>query len=197
MFFNIAIYFALAVFGIGLFYKISTWFRYSLGIEAAEIPTSRRIVAAAKGIFLTLFSKKILILARVFILDVLLQTRILRESVPRWFMHMGIFGGFMLLLIMHALEGLITSKMFPDYSPTLNPFLFLRNLSLAMVLLGMSVAVYRRFFKGAPAFLQCHGSLYPDYPGRHNDLRPSFGKRQDCILYQLPDHGRGVWRFGG
>jgi len=150
MFFSIAIYIALAIFGIGLFYKISTWFRYSLGIEAAKIPTSRRVMAAAKGIFLTLFSKKILILARVFTLDVLLQTRILRESVPRWLMHMGIFGGFMLLLIMHALEGLITSKLFPDYSPTLNPFLFLRNLSLAVVLFGMSVAVYRRFFSRAP-----------------------------------------------
>jgi heterodisulfide reductase subunit C len=150
MWFNSALYVALAIFGLGLCYKVSTWFRYSLGIEASEIPASKRLMAAVKGIFLTFFSKKIFILARVFVLDVLLQTRTLKESVPRWVMHMAIFGGFMLLLIMHALEALITSKLFPDYSPTLNPFLFLRNLALAVVIFGLGMAVYRRFFSETP-----------------------------------------------
>ena len=150
MFFNVALYAALAIFGIGLLYKVSTWFRYSLGIEAKHIPTSKRVTEAAKGIFLTLFSFKILILIRVLFVDAILQTKTLKESLPRWLMHMSIFSGFMSLLVLHGLESLITANLFPDYAPTINPYLLLRNLSLALVLLGLGMAVYRRFFSGTP-----------------------------------------------
>ena len=119
MFFNVALYAALAIFGIGLLYKVSTWFRYSLGIEAKHIPTSRRVLEAAKGVFLTLFSSKILILIRVFFVHVILQSKTLKESFPRWLMHMGIFGGFMSLLILHGLEDFITANLFPDYAGAL------------------------------------------------------------------------------
>ena len=65
-------------------------------------------------------------------------------------MHMCIFAGFVLLLLMHALDKFITSAMFVDYSPTLNPFLFLRNLFAALVLIGLGIAIYRRFIQKIP-----------------------------------------------
>ena len=100
MFFIISFYFALAIFGLGLLYKLSTWFRYSLDTVAVEISATQRVFCAIKGIILTIFSAKFFILLKVFVFDVLLQIRILRQSVLRWVMHMFIFWGFMLLLFM-------------------------------------------------------------------------------------------------
>lgn len=145
MIFNTALYAALAIFSFGLLFKVFTWFRYSLGVDDTDIPFSGRVSAAARGIFFTLFSSKILILIRVFVFEVLLQSRTFKQSVPRWVMHMLIFGGFMLLLVLHALEAPVTSQLFPDYASTLNPFLLIRNLSLAMVLTGLGIAFYRRY----------------------------------------------------
>ena len=108
MFFTISLYVALAIFGLGLVYKISTWFRYNIGTAAGEISTSTRISAAVKGIFLTILSGKIFTLLRVFILDVVLQVRVLREDFLRWLMHICLYVGFMLLLLMHALDNFVT-----------------------------------------------------------------------------------------
>jgi heterodisulfide reductase subunit C/nitrate reductase gamma subunit len=150
MFYDITLYIALVIFGLGLVYKISGWFRYKIGMDAVEIPASTRVSAAIKGIISTLFSMKVFTLLRVFLLDVILQIRILREDFLRWFMHMCIFGGFMLLLLMHALDNFITSALFTDYYSTLNPFMFLRDLFGALVILGLGLALYRRFILKVP-----------------------------------------------
>ncbi len=144
MFFQLTLIGALIVFGIGLLYKVSTWFRFHVGPSATRVPPARRLGAAITGLLGVVFSPKILILLRVFILDVLLQMRTFRESRFRWLMHMTIFWGFILLLLMHALEQYITAALFPDYAATLNPFLFLRNLLAFAVLIGLAMAVYRR-----------------------------------------------------
>jgi heterodisulfide reductase subunit C/nitrate reductase gamma subunit len=150
MFYDITLNIALVIFGLGLVYKISGWFRYKIGMDAVEIPASTRVSAAIKGIISTLFSMKVFTLLRVFLLDVILQIRILREDFLRWFMHMCIFGGFMLLLLMHALDNFITSALFTDYYSTLNPFMFLRDLFGALVILGLGLALYRRFILKVP-----------------------------------------------
>ena len=143
-------YIALLVFGLGLTYKISTWFRYNTGIGAGKIPTSARVSGAITGIFSSLFSVKIFTLLRVFVLDVVLQLRVLREDFLRWLMHICIYAGFMLLLLMHALEAYTSSELFSDYYSTINPFMFLRDLFGVMVILGIAIAIYRRFILKAP-----------------------------------------------
>ena len=150
MFFTISLYSALAIFGLGLIYRISTWFRYRIGTEAQEIATSARVAGFIRGIFLTLFSFKIFALLKVFILDVLLQIRTLREDFLRWLMHVCIFYGFILLLLMHALDNFITASLFDEYYSTINPFLFLRDLFGALVILGLAIAVYRRLIMKVP-----------------------------------------------
>ncbi len=150
MFFTASLYLSLAVFAIGLVFKVSTWFRYSLSPAAAGIPAAKRVLAAVKGILLTVFSAKILTLLKVLVLDVLLQTRTLKESLLRWWMHMLISGGFMLLLLMHALEKIVSVSLFSDYYNTLNPFMFLRDFFGLMVMVGLALAVYRRFFMKIP-----------------------------------------------
>ena len=145
MFFTISLYVALAIFGVGLLYKISTWFRYRIGPDASQTPTSTRVAAAIGGISSTLFSGKFLTLLRVLVLDVILQVRVLREDFLRWLMHICLYLGFMLLLLMHALDNFVTSALFPEYYSTINPFMFLRDLFGFFVLIGIAIALYRRF----------------------------------------------------
>ena len=150
MFYTITLYASLVIFGIGLVYKISNWFRYKIGPDARNMSVSTRIGAGVKGIILTFLSIKVFTLIKVFILDVLLQARLLRKDFIRWLAHICIYGGFMLLLLMHALEKYITAALFSDYYSTLNPFMFLRDFFGLMVFFGLALVIYRRFFSKAP-----------------------------------------------
>jgi len=146
MLFSISLYVALVIFGIGICVRIASWFRYRIGNEAQAISSGERVSAAISGTLRVIFSTKILTLIKVFFLDVLFQRKVLKEDVVRWIMHMCIFYGFMLLLLMHALENFISVPLFTNYYATVNPFLFLRNLFGALVILGLVIAIGRRMF---------------------------------------------------
>jgi len=150
MMFDVLLYTSLIIFALGMIYKISTWFSRHIGISADQATTAERIAAAVKGIGSTIFSPKIGILVKVFLADVLLQRRILKEDRLRWVMHMLIYGGFMLLLLMHALDTLITKSLFDEYYATLNPFFFLRDFFGLWVVVGLGIAVYRRLVLKIP-----------------------------------------------
>ena len=152
MVFDISLYLSLIVFGLGLLFKVSTWFRYDFAGEAKPFTPWERLSGAAGGILSTLFSGRVLTLLEVLVLDVFCQRRILRESRLRWVMHMSLFWGFALLLLMHGLEGIVTSNLFEDYAPTLNPFLFLRNFFALIVFVGIGISFYRRFVQKTPRF---------------------------------------------
>ncbi|MGD2187134.1 MAG: 4Fe-4S dicluster domain-containing protein, partial [Desulfobacterales bacterium] len=98
-----------------------------------------------RGIASVIFSAKIILLLKALVLDVLLQHRTLKESFTRWLAHMLIFYGFMLLLLMHALESVVSEALFSDYYSTVNPFYFLRDFFGAMVLAGVILAAIRRY----------------------------------------------------
>jgi heterodisulfide reductase subunit C/nitrate reductase gamma subunit len=144
MIFSFALYLALILFGLGTLYKVVVWFRSRGGVEAGSIPASARVSAAFRGVLSTLFSKSLFTSIQVFVVDVLLQKRLFDESRLRWAAHMCLSYGFLLLLLMHALDRFVTKKLFTEYAATLNPFFFLRNLFGVMVLFGQAVAVYRR-----------------------------------------------------
>jgi heterodisulfide reductase subunit C/nitrate reductase gamma subunit len=160
MFLKVSLYISLVIFILALIYKVSTWFRYKIGIGAEEIPTSTRFFSAIKGILSTLFSVKILTLLKVFVLDVLLQFRILREDFLRWIMHIFIYGGFMLLLLMHALDKTITVAIWKNYYSTINPFMFLRDLFGALVIIGVLIAIFRRFILKVPRLFSNAMDIY-------------------------------------
>jgi heterodisulfide reductase subunit C/nitrate reductase gamma subunit len=151
MLYTTVLYIALAVFGIGLIYKISGWFRFSAGVNGDPMRTSAtmsaRLPAARKGLFAVIFSKKLVTLIRVFLTDVIFQIHILKQDKLRWLMHMLIFAGFMFLLFMHALDRIIITSLFDNYYLALNPFLLVFGL---MVLSGLAIAVYRRFVLNVP-----------------------------------------------
>jgi len=144
MFYSISLYISLAIFIGGLIYKIATWLSYNISRDSRDIPTSKRFSSALKGILVTIFSAKILTLIKICVLDVLLQRKVLTEDTFRWVTHILIYGAFMLLVLMHALDTFITSAIVSNYSATLNPFLFLRDLFGALVIIGICMAIYRR-----------------------------------------------------
>ena len=150
MVFNVLLYISLGIFILGLIYKVYTWCSMKIGISAQDYTPSQRFSAAVKGTVGVVFSSKILLFIKAFILDVLLQKRILKESFSRWIMHMLLYGGFMLLLLMHALEKFISAKLFSDYYSTVNPFMFLRDFFGFMVVVGIGIAIFRRFILKVP-----------------------------------------------
>ncbi len=141
---------ALILFLLGLIYKVSNWFFKTVAIPVQTITTSQRVRSAVGGILSVVFSAKLLIVLKIILIDVLLQGRVFKEDVIRWLAHMLIFYGFMLLLIMHALDSEVTEALFSDYYATVNPFFFLRDLFGAMVVIGVTMAVFRRYFSKTP-----------------------------------------------
>ena len=143
--FDYLFYTSLIIFLLGLIYKISTWFTKKIGSIGKTTTISQRLLSAAKGFIGVIFSFKILLLLEAFVLDVLFQRRVFKENFIRWLAHMLIFYGFMLLLLMHALETVVSEALFSDYYSTLNPFFFLRDFFGAMVLAGVILAAIRRY----------------------------------------------------
>jgi len=144
MFFDLFLYGSLAVFTIGLAYKMHLWFSGHIVDSQTVVGTKTRVGRALRGIPAALFSVRVIALFRSLLLDVVFQRRILKESAYRWAMHMLIFWGFMLLLLMHALENWVSSSLFDDYASTLNPYFFLRGIFGLMAVAGVVMAVYRR-----------------------------------------------------
>jgi nitrate reductase gamma subunit len=146
MLFDSALYVSLAIFVIGVLYRLAGWFSRHLGAGDREVSSSARVSIAARSIARSLFSKQALKILKSLMVDVVLQWRILKDRENRrlWIMHILIFVGFILLLFMHALGSVLTRSVFPDYQSTLNPFLFLRNLFGVLVFIGLILAVVRR-----------------------------------------------------
>jgi nitrate reductase gamma subunit len=144
MFFHKALHISAIIFFVGVGYRLLSWFIKSVGMEDEKIPASKRFFLGIEGILLTLFTGKILVLIKVFVVDVLFQARILKdkEDPTAWIMHLLIFYGFMGLLLLHAFD--IPGAVSSDNYPTTNPYMFLRNLFGLMVILGLVLAILRR-----------------------------------------------------
>lgn len=144
MLYESLLYIALAIFGLGLIYRASGWFHFSVDMHNRNVSTRTpsRIRAAVQGLLATLLNpKKLVLLLRVLIKEVLLQIHILSENSLRWLMHMLIFTGFTFLLFFHALDRIIVTPLHDRYFLALNPFLIVAGL---MVLAGVAIAIYRR-----------------------------------------------------
>lgn len=144
MMFDVLLYASLTICFIGICYRIIFWTRTSVSFHPpSETP---RNLTLFKRFFSTVFSSDLFGLIKALMIDVLFQGRILKTSVVRWVMHILIFTGFMALVFMHAMDTLITERFFSYYYSTLNPFFFLRSLFGLMVLVGIGIAIYRRYF---------------------------------------------------
>jgi heterodisulfide reductase subunit C/nitrate reductase gamma subunit len=144
MFFTVSLYTSLLICGLGLAYRLWRWLTLNIGSESSQFGPGSRLAGAIKASLGAIFSRHIFTLLKVFILDGLLQLRVLKHSALAWFAHMAIFWGFILLVLMHALDD-YTRPFMPDYESTIDPYQFLRNFFGLLVLVGAAIAAWRRF----------------------------------------------------
>jgi len=147
--FSMLLYGSLSICAFGTLYRIGSWYVRKIGFLGQDVTLAGRISGTVKGLIRSLFSLKILFFLKAVLLDVIWQARIfLKAGAVRWLAHMLIFAGFIPLLLLHALDDIITVKFFPGYYSTINPYLFLRSLFGVMVLAGIFLAIARRFVSG-------------------------------------------------
>lgn len=142
--FHTALYASLALCVLGLIWRMSAWFRVRVGPDARALTPAQRIAAALRAAAAALFGRQLFRILVALFLDVLLLRRLYANAKLRWLGHQLILVGFTLLLLMHALAALVSEKLFPGYQPTLEPYLFLRNLFGAMVLVGVCLLLAGR-----------------------------------------------------
>lgn len=129
----------------GILFRLLRWFALPAGPESGRSGMAGRLLAALTAVGMTVLSpRRMLAVLNVLLQEVLLQLHLLRRSRRRWAMHMMLFYGIVLLLLMHTFDGQITSRWFSDYASTRNPFMFLRNALGLLVLAGVIAAVWRR-----------------------------------------------------
>ncbi len=145
MTFNILLTIALGICVIGLLTRAARWFAGGVTTEDRDLPAKIRIKRTFVTALKAPFGANISAVFKGLVLDGLLQARLFRADRLRWLAHFLIFWGFIPLLILHAMDGSITANLFSGYESTLNPWLFLRNLFGLMVLVGLALAVVRRF----------------------------------------------------
>jgi heterodisulfide reductase subunit C/nitrate reductase gamma subunit len=144
MFFSISLYLALAICLVGLIYKVYSWLTVSVDRRDRQYSAGKRAGAAISGLLRTVFSSHIGAFLRGLVWDGLLQGRSLNHSALAWVAHILLFVGFMGLLLLHALGEQITASLFSNYYPTLDPWLWLREVLGLMVLAGVGIIILRR-----------------------------------------------------
>jgi heterodisulfide reductase subunit C/nitrate reductase gamma subunit len=75
---------------------------------------------------------------------VLAQRRLWARDPVRWTAHLLLFVGFMGVCFVHALGDVVAVRLAAGYMPTLNPWLWLRDLLGVLVLLGFALGTVRR-----------------------------------------------------
>ncbi len=143
MLFSATLYLSLLICCVGLLWRLTQWFTIDVGPESPGT-FGQRTAAALRGLTLILFSRRLPMVLTALWRDVLLQVDLFKKHRLRWLTHMLIFWGFVFLLVFHALEDIVTQRLFYDYASTLNPFFFLRNLFGVILLAGICIALWRR-----------------------------------------------------
>jgi cytochrome b subunit of formate dehydrogenase len=135
----------------GLTINLSLWFKGTIGDPSFS--AHEKISYLAEKIWQVVFSKKILTLLKVLVIDVLLLRRVLMESLSRWTIHTFIYLPFLFRFFI-GLILLILSKCFP-MSPGVAlwldknypPIAFTYDLLGLCVIIGIGGATMRRFQK--------------------------------------------------
>ena len=104
---------ALILFVIGIFVTVHFWFQGS--VQGEEKSLHRKITLTSESLWSTFFSKKLFTLLETFLLDVILQRRLLQESVKRWFIHSLIFIPILFRFLLSVLTFFV-ARIGPDSS---------------------------------------------------------------------------------
>jgi nitrate reductase gamma subunit len=139
---------ALVIFGLGLLLTGMFWFRGS--VQGEEKSVHRKIALGSEAAWSNIFSRELWTALKTFFFDVLLQRRILQESVKRWSIHSLIYYAillrFGLALFTHFAYFFKPGRALANALIDKNhPFVALSNDLLGLLLLtGLAAAVIQR-----------------------------------------------------
>jgi heterodisulfide reductase subunit C len=136
---------SLALCALGVAWRVAAWFRIRIGPDARGTTAWQRVRGVLPTVAASLFGPRGLRVLGAFCLDALLLRRLFANAPWRALAHLLVVSGFTLLVLLHALAPIVTTRLFPGYQPTLEPWLFVRNLLGAMMLGGLIVLVVARW----------------------------------------------------
>jgi succinate dehydrogenase/fumarate reductase-like Fe-S protein len=135
---------ALVVAAAGLVWHVVLWLRRWVG-PAGERPSARaRLADALRGLGGTCASLRGPRVLAALLVDVFGQRRLFGRDPVRGLAHLAIAVGFTGLLLLHALDEVVTAKLFTGYRATLNPWWWLRDLAGLLVVAGLVGGALRR-----------------------------------------------------
>jgi len=139
---------AAIIFLLGILSTVSVW--YSGEVAGERESLHRKIALSAEAVWSTVFSRKLFTIAKVVLLDVIFQRRILKESVQRWAIHTLIYLGFLIRFFFSLVTGIVFAAA-SDWSVSLalinknHPFTaFLYDFLGLMIVVGVVWAIIRR-----------------------------------------------------
>jgi nitrate reductase gamma subunit len=140
---------AILVFIGGVLLVFRSWFQGSVQGESESL--SRKINISSESVWSTVFSKQFFSIVKIFILDIVLQRRILKESVSRWSMHSLIFIPILLRFIL-ALFTATSFKINPDSALSMSLIdknagftAFINDFLGLLILFGIMWSVVKRY----------------------------------------------------
>lgn len=145
MFFNITLALSLAIFLIGAIYKTLMWRFGVITVDQHQLVHFKNNKKNEENNLY--FFYRVFKTIKNFIIYIVFQRHLLSKQggLYVWIMHVMIFYGFIMLLLMHALDNIFTENIFSNYLPTLNPYFFLRDFFGFMLLIGILMSVLRRY----------------------------------------------------
>lgn len=156
----------LGVWGLGMLFFLSLWLRSRVPGVSPSASRWRKLVAAILFVLGVIFSRRIWVILRAFVLEGLVQRRVLQKSLRRWLTHHAVFGSFLIMGVISTITGVVVEflplfGMSPEAIASI-PFLgmlfhadvwwvALINELLGLVLLaGMILVLIRRYVQKDP-----------------------------------------------
>ena len=145
---------AFALFILGILATLHFWFQGN--VQGEEKSMHRKIGLASESILGTIFSRDFFTILKTFFLDVVLQRRLLQESVKRWFIHSLIFLPILFRFLLSVFTFFV-SRIGPETSLAVilidknSSFTaFVNDLCGILILVGIVLAALQRFIIKPP-----------------------------------------------
>ncbi|HKI48071.1 MAG TPA: respiratory nitrate reductase subunit gamma [Desulfobacteria bacterium] len=145
---------AFIVFILGILLTLHFWFQGS--VQGEEKSMHRKVGLASESIWSTLFSRDFFKLLKTFFLDVILQRRLLQESVKRWFIHSLIFLPILFRFLLSVFTFFV-SRIGPESSLAITLIdknsgftAFTNDLCGILILMGIVLSVIQRLIIKPP-----------------------------------------------
>ncbi len=134
---------------IGIIALVLFWFKGRVEEESESL--HRKIAIASERVWEVIFSRKFFVLLKTFFLDIILQRKLLQESVRRWFLHSLIYSSILLRFSL-GLFTLVVFNLWPRTPLAMAlidknyPFVaFVNDLLGLLILVGVCWAAASRF----------------------------------------------------